>query len=218
MTQYAAKRVRFQNGERISVLQRAYGLPVHEATLFLNSLRRRGLAANTIHFVCSTLAIVHRELDKAGVDLMERLWQGRFFSRPELSRLTTATQYRVADSSEDTDDSTVNVISIHRLHPRLKDSAEALTPVDVDTQAKRHLYIAKYLEFLTDYAKFELPSPQRQKLEEDAKAGLKAFRAEIPAVRIRTKVGERIGLTEAEQDKLLNRLRKYPTGAASLLT
>ena len=57
----------------MSVLQRVNGLPVHEATLFLDRLRTRGRAANTIHFVCSTLALVHRELDAAGINLLELL-------------------------------------------------------------------------------------------------------------------------------------------------
>ena len=45
MAQHFAKRIRFRNGERLSVLQVRGGLPVHEATLFLDGYRRQGRAA-----------------------------------------------------------------------------------------------------------------------------------------------------------------------------
>lgn len=203
MTHYVAKRVRFQNGERISVLQRPYGLPVHEATLFLDRFRTRGRAANTIHFICSTLAIVHRELDAASIDLLERLKQGRFLTRPELSRLATAAQYRAADLSEEPDGGVATVISIHRVHPKLKASSKERMPVDVATRAKRLRYIAGYLEFLADYVKATLPKSLAQELTTESQAGLRAFCAEIPSVRRTTKVGARIGLSVEEQDRLL---------------
>jgi len=53
MTSYIAKRVRFRNGERLSVLTVAYGLPVHEVTLHLESFRKRGRAANTILLIAT---------------------------------------------------------------------------------------------------------------------------------------------------------------------
>jgi hypothetical protein len=56
MVEYVAKRVKFRNGERHSVLSRRGGLPVHEATLYLAKYRTRGRAANTIHAVCMSLA------------------------------------------------------------------------------------------------------------------------------------------------------------------
>lgn len=101
MTHYVAKRIRFRNGERISVLLRLGGLPVHEATLFLDGFRTRGCAANTIHFVCAALAIAHREMEAAGIDVLERFLQARFLTDPELSRLADAIQYRVADLNEE---------------------------------------------------------------------------------------------------------------------
>jgi hypothetical protein len=64
MTRFVAKRVRFRNGERHSVLSRRGSLPVHEATLYLARYRKRGRAANTIHAVCTVLALLYRELAK----------------------------------------------------------------------------------------------------------------------------------------------------------
>lgn len=81
MPNFVAKRVLFRNGERYSVLSRPGGLPVHEATLYLAKYRKRGRVANTIHGVCMTLALVHRELDMAGTDLLQQLRQGQFLRR-----------------------------------------------------------------------------------------------------------------------------------------
>lgn len=203
MTQYFAKRLRFRNGERISVLQRSDGLPVHEATLFLDRFRTRGRASNTIHFVCSTLAIVHRELDASNIDLLERLKQGRFLTRPELNRLSTAAQYRAAPPPDGADGVAANVISIHRVHPKLVTRAEDRMAVDVATRAKRLRYIGAYLEFLADYVGATLPRSQAQELKADSQAGLKAFCAEIPPVRRTTKLGARVGLSVDEQNRVL---------------
>jgi hypothetical protein len=82
MTNFVAKRVMFRNGERHSVLSRPGGLPVHEATLYLAGYRKRGRAANTIHGVCMVLALLYRELAKAGIDLLQRLRQGQFLTAP----------------------------------------------------------------------------------------------------------------------------------------
>jgi len=105
MTRFIAKRVKFRNGERHSVLTRPGGLPVHEATLYLAKYRTRGRAANTIHGVCVALALLYRELTKASIDLLGRLRQGQFLLIPELNRLADAVQYRAADlSCEDSDE------------------------------------------------------------------------------------------------------------------
>jgi hypothetical protein len=47
MTSFIAKRIKFRNGERCSVLIRPGGLPVHEATLYLARYRST-LAENTL--------------------------------------------------------------------------------------------------------------------------------------------------------------------------
>ena len=68
---YVAKRTRFRNGERHSVLSRLGGLPVHEVTLYLAKYRNRGRATNTIHAVCVVLAFLYRELAKTNINLLE---------------------------------------------------------------------------------------------------------------------------------------------------
>lgn len=53
MSDFTVRKVRFQNGERISLVLRPDGLPVHEVVLFLDRYRRRGRAANTLNGICS---------------------------------------------------------------------------------------------------------------------------------------------------------------------
>lgn len=121
MANYIAKRVRLRNGERLSVLFVAYGLPVHEVTLYLDSFRKKGRAANTIHFVCCTLVLLYRELDRAKINLMERLEEGRFLTTPELDRLASLSQMRMADVDDDARRrSKSNLISMSHISLRLK--------------------------------------------------------------------------------------------------
>lgn len=204
MSGYIAKRIRFRNGERHSVLQVSHGLPVHEATLFLDRFRKRGRAANTIHFVCGTLALLYRELDAAKVRLMDRLEQARFLTIPELERLASATQYRMDDLNDDAEgESKSNVISMARIRLRQKTGEKQHQPVDVATQASRLRYMADYLVFLSDYVGATLPVALRKELELETARALKMFRAHIPPVSKRSKLNARVGLSVEEQERLL---------------
>lgn len=97
-----------------AILSRPAGLPVHEATLYLAKYRKRGRAANTIHAVCMALALLYRELDIAGIDLLQRLQKGLFLTVPELNRLADATQHRVAHLSCEKADEKKGGLQRHR--------------------------------------------------------------------------------------------------------
>ena len=86
MADFTARRLRFQNGERTSVLLRADGMPVHEVVLFLGTYRRKGRAANTLHLICGAVGLLYRELSNAGIDLLERLREGRLAMSVSRSR------------------------------------------------------------------------------------------------------------------------------------
>ena len=182
MTKYVARRVRFRNGERFSVLSRPGGLPVHEVTLFLAGFRRRGRAANTIHAVCTTMALLYRELDKAGIALIERLRLGQFLTVPEVNRLADAVQYRMADLSDKSlaSPDRPNVIDIKRIRMKRKTVVEEIKAVGAFNQATRIRYMAQYLEFLSDYYGATLPSPQRKELAHESALVLKALKGQIP--------------------------------------
>jgi integrase len=205
MSNFVAKRVLFQNGERHSVLGRPGGLPVHEATLYLAKYRKRGRAANTIHVVCMALALLHRELDVAGIDLLQRLRQGQFLTAPEINRLAGTTQYRVADLSYEEADKRggSNVIDIKRIRMRRKSVVEESKAVNVATQATRLRYLADYLDFLVTYMGATLSASLRKDLAFESERTLKAFRAQVPPVSKRAKLGAREGLSKEDQDRLL---------------
>ncbi len=206
MTGFVAKRIRFRNGERHSVLSRPGGLPVHEATLYLAKYRRRGRAANMIHAVCMVLALLYRALAKDGIDLLQRLRQGQFLTVPELNRLADVAQYRVDDlSHEDADkpDSS-NVIDIKRIRMRRKSVVKEVVAVTLASQASRIRYMADYLEFLGMYVGATLPTSLRKELAFESDNALKVFCAQVPPVSQRAKLGAREGLSKEDQARLLN--------------
>jgi integrase len=205
MLKYVAKRIRFRNGERYSVLSVPNGLPVHEVAVYLDKYRRKGRAANTVHFVCCSLALLFRELDKAKVKLIDLLVGGRFLTIPELERVASAVQYRVDDLEDTEGDEVVsNVIHIARIGLRRKTNDKPCRSVSIQTQASRLRYIADYLEFIAAYVGATLTGPAQQALAAESARALSAFREHIPEVSNRAKLGAREGLSFQEQDRLLN--------------
>lgn len=208
MTRYVAKRIRFRNGERHSVLSRVNGLPVHEATLFLARFRTRGRAANTIHRVCSILVLLYRWLDESGIDILERLRQGRFLTLPELYRLADIAQYRAPDVAEDRQNTVGRrqVFNLNRIRMRRSALQAESHPVGVENHATRLRYISSYLTFLTGYFAVALPSELREKLEREAKQGIAVLNEQMPRVSKRATLGAREGLSKEDQDRLVARL------------
>lgn len=208
MTRFVAKRVLFRNGERHSVLSRPGGLPIHEATLYLARFRTRGRAANTIHAVCTALALLYRWLDSSQIELLPRLRQGKFLTMPEAMRLAGTCQYRAADLSDDEMEGSAQVVDIKRIRLRRKAVEYAARAVDVATQASRLRYIADYLQYLSTYVGATLPSELRNELELATARVLKAFLAHVPPVSKRATLGARQGLSEEEQTQLLEVIRR----------
>ncbi|MGF6977250.1 integrase [Paraburkholderia sp. JPY465] len=205
MAQYIAKRVRFRNGERVSVLKAPNGLPVHEVTLYVDKYRRKGRAANTIHGVCRALALLYRELASKKVDLFARLSAGEFLTIPEMDRLASAAQYRVDDLDDEDDvEDNPSVINLARIRFR-RHAREAPTrrAVDVETQATRLRYMADFLEFAVNYVSSTLTSAARAELKATSERALTVFRANIPKDSKRSKLNARVGLSTEEMDRLL---------------
>jgi len=152
-----------------------------------------------------TLALLYRELDTAGIDLLQRLRQGQFLTVQELNRLVDATQYWLADlSDEDADErGSSNVIDIKRIRIRRKSAVEEAKPVSVGTQATRLRYMADYLGFLATYIGATLSASLRKEMAFESDRALEAFRAQIPPVSKRAKLGAREGLSKDDQDRLL---------------
>ena len=208
MTAFSVRRVRFLNGERISLLIGPDGLPVHEVVLFLDRYRRRGRAANTIHGVCSALAVLYRELAGSGVDLLSRLRAGRFLSATELNRVAAATQFRADDPYSEETHTRQNVVNLRSVHPRARvTKAVGPKPVDTETQGNRIRYIAHFLTFFADYVATELDVAAGDRLRMAAKREVEAFRASAPRKGGRSKVGARQGLSQEEQDRVIDLVR-----------
>lgn len=203
MTKFVAQRITFRNGERHSLLQRVNGLPVQEVTLFLGKYRNKGRAANTIHFVCCCLALLYRELDAAGVDLLERLLSGQFLTAPELDRLVSAARYRSEDLEVAPAKGKSNVIDIRRIGIRRSQMQAERQPVDTQTCASRLRYMADYLSFISGYVAASLPRGDRRDLEADTTRAITAFRTHIPETSRRAKLGARVGLSIEEQNRVL---------------
>ncbi|WP_210148078.1 tyrosine-type recombinase/integrase [Aromatoleum petrolei] len=151
------------------------------------------------------MALLYRELAKARVDLLERLRRGQFLTVPELNRLADAAQYHVADLSlEDVGEpGPSNVVDMKRIRMRRKVAIEEVKAVDVATQASRIRYMASYLEFLATYYAATLPALQGNSLKSESADALKVFRAQVPQVSKRAKVGAREGLSKEDQDRLV---------------
>lgn len=203
MTGFVAQRIVFRNGERHSLLLRVDGLPVHEVTLYLGKYRNKGRAANTIHFVCSCLVLLYRELHAAHVDLLERLAKGQFLTTPELDRLVSAARYWFKDLEEEPANAKTNVIDIRRIGIRRSQKQAERHPVDVQTYASRLRYIADYLSYISRYVAATLPRGERQNLNADTAHALTVFREHIPEVSKRAKLGARVGLSVEEQGRVL---------------
>ncbi|CAJ0694044.1 tyrosine-type recombinase/integrase [Ralstonia mannitolilytica] len=206
MAEFIAKRVRFQNGEHHSVLVGPGGLPVHEAVLYLTRYRKRGLAANTIHSVCRVLAFLYQELARADIDLLQRIRRGQFLTAPELNRLSEAAQYKVSDLGEVETEAPRRRTFFDIRHIRMRRTLAAveLKAVGVATQATRIRYMADFLQFLVTYIGSTLAASMRRDLDRESTQALNAFRAQIPRVSKRAKLGAREGLSKEDQDRLLD--------------
>lgn len=88
MCNFVAKRLRLRNERRFSFLGRPGKF--REVTFHLARFCKRGRAANAIHAVRAMMALLYRELDKAGILLLRRLALG--------VSLDKAVQYRERSS------------------------------------------------------------------------------------------------------------------------
>lgn len=202
MKQFVAKRIQFQNGERHSVLSRVGGVPVHEVTLFLARFRTRGRSPNTIHRVCTVMALLYRWMQEANIDLLARLRQGHFLTTAEIYRLVDTAQYRADDLAEDAGkEPRAQVVDLKSVRMRRKKAEHAREPVDAGNHATRLRYIVLYFEFLTGYIAATLPKHLKAQLEEDSKKSLDVLREQIPSVPAGR--NSRQGILEEDQEQLL---------------
>lgn len=205
MAKCIAKRIKFKNGERHSVLCRANGQPIPEVTLYLAVYRRRGRSANTIHLVCSTLSILYQFFNERRIDLLSMLTGGGFLGVSDVMRLADRCQYWKSDVVDESSSSSFkgSVVNINKI--RMKRGVKRLEErsVDVLSQATRIRCIADYLEFISYYCLDEVPKEKRNLYLQNRDRVLRVFRNCIPKVRNGDRLGARRGLAEEEQAWLL---------------
>ena len=95
------------------------------------------------------------------------------------------------------------MISLERVHPKLKRKKNETTQVDIRTRATRLWYINQYLEFLTAYYQSTLTPRLAKELDESSKNILKLLLSGIPRVPRRAKLDARTGLSHEEENRLL---------------
>jgi hypothetical protein len=218
---YVAKRLKFRNGKRTSLLVATdTGLPVHAAALYVNRYRIKGRSANTIHQVVRSLALLHQHLDAVGVRLLDRLSAAQFLTIPEVHRLAECAQYR-ADTrrqavSRAARPAASNVVQLERLRMRHR-TADRADRLDVQTQATRLRHFTDYLAYLADYVGATLPPERAKALQAAALRPLQALRAQVPAVSHRARLGARQGWTASSTSRWWSaaRRRSRPSWARS---
>lgn len=205
MKQFVLRRIRFQNGERMSLVVGEDGIPVHEIVLFMGRFRTRGLASNTMHGACKALLMLYRDLEAKRIDLWSRLRQGRFLTLPEIDSIVTAAQYRLDEPSDDDHDEPAGngVVNINTVRMRRQAVVREVQGIARGTMANRLRYIRLFLDFLVEYVKPDLPKELQQQLKEQADAALKALKGQIPRVPKRSSLGAREGLSKEDADRVL---------------
>lgn len=210
MKQFFVRRIRFQNGERMSLVVGEDGLPVHEIVLWLNRFRTRGLASNTMHGACKGVLALYRDLEAKQIDLMGRLREGKFLTLPEIDGIVVAAQYRLDDPSDDRVQGSAGtaVVNIKTVRMRRQKVAPEVQGVARGTMANRLRYIRSFLDFLVDYAKADLPRDLQQQVAAQADVALKSLKAQIPKVPKRASLGAREGLSREDSDRVIAVVRR----------
>lgn len=143
MNPYRIKLVRFENGERFPMLcYRRDGMPVHSATLWiLTELRGANLSTSTLHQALRSLMVLFIALEELKIDLCARLRGGQFLSVGDVEAIVRACKLPIAADNR-------KQSSVIFLWPAVTMNS-VLQP---STIAIRHLYIARYLDWVaTDH-------------------------------------------------------------------
>ncbi len=205
MKQFFVRRIRFQNGERMSLVVGEDGLPVHEIVLWLSRFRTRGLSSNTMHGACKALVALYRDLQVKRINLLGRLGEGKFLTLPEVDGIVVAAQYRLDDPSADRDERPAAnaVVNIKTVRMRRQKGAPVVQGIARGTMANRLRYIRSFLDFVVEYVKADLPRDVQQRLTAQADLALKSLKGQIPKVPKRSSLGAREGLSREDSDRVI---------------
>ncbi|OOL34696.1 site-specific integrase [Pseudomonas sp. FSL W5-0299] len=188
MNPYRIKLVRFENGERFPMLcYRRDGMPVHSATLWiLTELRGANLSTSTLHQALRSLMVLFIALEELKIDLCARLRGGQFLSVGDVEAIVRACKLPIAADNRK-QSSVIFVWPAVTMNSVLQPSTIAI----------RHLYIARYLDWVaTDHLLKIGGSPHFMVLEKLRELVSKAIKARMPSVHRFSSLTPREGLTE----------------------
>ncbi|HEY0938803.1 MAG TPA: site-specific integrase [Steroidobacter sp.] len=215
---FAVRQVCFPSGERLPMLcSRASGLPLFEPTLYaLTELRARNRSAATIQQALRSIMVLYLALDRLGIDLADRLGQGKLLEAGEIEEIVRACRLPLpAFTSEEAGQPLrrSTVVSLERV--RMRSPAVETADVDPGTAAIRLHYIRGYLKWRVDTQLLKLSGSQRgaayAHLRSTADVVHRALEERTPASRSRNLTGQRQGMSEEALARVLEVIKPdYP--------
>lgn len=204
-TPYVVRLVVLESGERLPMLcHRLSGLPLFEATLYaLTQLRARNRASATIQQALRAVMVLCLVLDRLGVDLDQRLSEGRLLERgdvDEVARWCHLPLEALSAAEPTTEPSPAKVVSLEKA--RMRASAATGSDVDPTTAAIRIHYIRDYLQWRADVQLLKLPrdraSDSFSALKINSDIVYRALKERIPSSQGRNHLDQRQGMSESE--------------------
>lgn len=210
---YRVQSLRLQSGERLPVLLDSNtGIPLWDPTLFvLKELRAVNLASNTLQQATRAVMVAHQVLDHLGVDLTERLSQGRILEVGEIDALTHLAGLR----QESLDALLVRavkptkkrsrVISMEKVRMRTPSADEQQAFVETETKGIRLMYIRDYIAWLTSgkLLKLDPLHPMYPALAATAQLVVGRLSERIPSPPRHNEVGRRQGLSKEVRERVI---------------
>ena len=192
-----------QSGERLPYLKDlSTGQPLYEPLIFsLTELRGRNLASNTILQALRSVMLLLRVLNNLGVNLVERVNNGRLLEYGELEAVTRACSQRISDCTEVTPQTGS---AVHPRSPAKRSNALLGNEVEATTKSIRIHYIKRYLNWLATSRlyKLETNTAQYNRLLAERDSTEKILSTRTPVVGRRNSEGHRQGLAPTEIKRL----------------
>jgi integrase len=201
MAQLAVRTLITPSGERLPMLiDRSTGMPVFYPNLYvLTELRQINRASATMERALREISVLHDYLNDVGIDLDERIREGRLFSLGEIDGLARHCRQAIRPSMGSESGSKAHVRRFG------KNELVLSQPVSQTTAANRLRTIHAYLSWLIALRLSTIQQREvfRTKLEQIRENVLPALRARIPISKGRNILNLRQGLVPELVERLL---------------
>lgn len=201
MAQLAVRTLITPSGERLPMLlDRSTGMPVFYPNLYvLTELRQINRASATMERALREISVLHDYLNDVGIDLDERIREGRLFSLGEIDGLARHCRQTIKPSMGSESGSKAHVRRFG------KNEIVLSQPVSQTTAANRLRTIHAYLSWLIALRLSTIQQREvfRTKLEQMRENVLPALRARIPISKGRNILSLRQGLVPELVERLL---------------